>query len=709
MCHVANRALTDVETRYGQTELEAAAIKFACADALYKYLVGPPKFEIFTDCKPLVHLFNNPTSRAPLRIERQILAIQGLDYVVKYQKGVENIADYGSRHLTRRHDDIPMVKSVNELEEGLRTFVSEDNEYLSRMAKDDNDYQFLKEVIQRNLWKKHGKDPRVSRFLGVASDLSVVGEIILCKDKVIPPLSSRRRFVEKAHKIGHSGETRTLKLLQEKIWFPGIAKLCKEAVQNCQSCQVTHDRTYDEPLQSTSLPPGPWHTISVDFKGPFKDGTYALVGYDLYSRYPVVSYCRFTAFSCVKPILDSWFSTFGTVKELKSDRGPPFNGHEFSAYARERRFVHKPVKPRHPRGNGEAEKLMQNVKKMERIGKQERKKYRCLIEGMLNAYRATPHPGTGKSPFKLMFGRKMRLGVLPEISETPERDNHPEVRQNDALYKLKSKRYHDKRRNVRKSRIAVGDKILMKNKRTDPLSRIPGKVINIRGNDVTARFDDGKVFMRDKSHFKIVRERSYVEERERVRGEQTFQDNILNLSRIDQSTRDVLPDQINRDEADQLMNSHKSSTNNRKQPIYVTRRGREPFLDEKLRIHDTCGVNNLHGMPAILAGIAGAVAAKLADEDDYKKSLSSVFPGNHSSSKRAGYQVLALLITLGISIVSGAITGFIVKQSVFDPPTREQLYDDEDFWELPEIYVNHNEPNDIPLQPTTTKTEAPSS
>ena len=226
-------------------------------------------------------------------------------------------------------------------------------------------------------------------------------------DQLIPPLNSRRKFVEKAHKIGHTGETRTLKLLQEKIWFPGIAKLCKDMVNNFSSCQATHDRTYDEPLQSTPLPPGAWHTIAVDFKGPFKDGTYAIMGYDLYRRYPVVSYCKSTAFSCVKPILESLFSTFGTVNELKSHRGPPFNGPEFGTYALERGFIHKPVKPRHPRGNGEAEKFMKNLKNMERITKQEGKKHRTLIEGMLNAYRATPHPAMGKSPYELMFGRKM--------------------------------------------------------------------------------------------------------------------------------------------------------------------------------------------------------------------------------------------------------------------------------------------------------------
>ena len=170
----------------------------------------------------------------------------------------------------------------------------------------------------------------------------------------------------------------------------------------------------------------------------------------------------------MKPILDLWFSTFGTVKELKSDQGPPFTGHEFKAYAREKGFIHKRVKPRHPRGNGGAEKFMQNLKKIERIAKQEGKKYRALVKGMLNGYCATPHSATGKSPFELMFGRKMQLGVLPDISKC---ENDPEVRKNDAQYKLKSKRYYDKRRNVKKSDIAVGDRILMKNKRTDSLNQ----------------------------------------------------------------------------------------------------------------------------------------------------------------------------------------------------------------------------------------------
>ena len=100
MCHIGNRALTDVRTRYGLAELETARIKFACVHAFYKYLVGESIFEIVTDCKPLGHLINNTTPRGRLRIERWILAIQGLVCVVKYQKRLHSKGKESDRTRT---------------------------------------------------------------------------------------------------------------------------------------------------------------------------------------------------------------------------------------------------------------------------------------------------------------------------------------------------------------------------------------------------------------------------------------------------------------------------------------------------------------------------------------------------------------------------------------------------------------------------------
>ena len=96
-------------------------------------------------------------------------------------------------------------------------------------------------------------------------------------------------------------------------------------------------------------------------------------------------------------VFNVWYGESMSLNQIE-DRH--LTGHEFGRYAHERGFIHKPVKPRHPRGNGEAEKFMQNLKKMERISKQEGKKHRTLIEEMLNAYRATPHPATGKGPYE---------------------------------------------------------------------------------------------------------------------------------------------------------------------------------------------------------------------------------------------------------------------------------------------------------------------
>ncbi len=42
-----------------------------------------------------------------------------------------------------------------------------------------------------------------------------------------------------------------------------------------------------------------------------------------------------------------------------------------------------------------------------------------------------------------------------------------------------------------------------------------------------------------------------------------------------------------------------------------------PFLKNGLRLHDTCGVHNLHGMPGFLSGITSAIVAAVATQTNY--------------------------------------------------------------------------------------------
>eukprot|EP00795_Rhopilema_esculentum_P004945 gene4945-21287_t len=133
-----------------------------------------------------------------------------------------------------------------------------------------------------------------------------------------------------------------------------------------------------------------------------------------------------------------------------------------------------------------------------------------------------------------------------------------------------------------------------------------------------------------------------------------------------------------------------------------------PFLHDKIKLHDTCGVHNLHGLPAIFAGIVASVASAVADLDDYGTDLYSIWPARipkvgtaefskvnmtsyrsaltldgkgRSKSEQGGYQFLAVVVTLGLAIVGGYITGFIV--SLLDTPKARQVFDDEAFWDVP--------------------------
>ncbi|XP_017784382.1 PREDICTED: ammonium transporter Rh type A isoform X2 [Nicrophorus vespilloides] len=141
-----------------------------------------------------------------------------------------------------------------------------------------------------------------------------------------------------------------------------------------------------------------------------------------------------------------------------------------------------------------------------------------------------------------------------------------------------------------------------------------------------------------------------------------------------------------------------------------------PWVDNKLKVKDTCGVHNLHGMPALLAGAGGALFAFLASEDSYKMGLYQIFPAmaspdlkatdeypllegglGRTSAQQAGYQLAALGCTLGIAIVSGLFTGLFVSSPLTSGQSRNGAYKDDPCWLIHE----HEHPTELPLKVST--------
>ncbi|XP_066217492.1 ammonium transporter Rh type A [Saccopteryx leptura] len=109
-----------------------------------------------------------------------------------------------------------------------------------------------------------------------------------------------------------------------------------------------------------------------------------------------------------------------------------------------------------------------------------------------------------------------------------------------------------------------------------------------------------------------------------------------------------------------------------------------PLLATKLRIQDTCGVHNLHGLPGVLGGLAGIGAVALGTSDISTPAM----------------QAAALGSSIGTAVVGGLITGLILKVPFLDQPSDENCYDDSVYWEVPKWREHdyHLYEHDIPNQ-----------
>ena len=182
-------------------------------------------------------------------------------------------------------------------------------------------------------------------------------------NQAVLPVSLWANSVGLAHE-GHRYADKTLQLLRQTCWFPGMRKQVQDFVASCLRCNAAQPNTHPVPRQPNFLPDRPWQKVHADFKRPIGGKYYLHAVIDQYSKFPEVDLVSSTNFKKLKPILDRIFATHGIPESPITDNGPPYYSHEMAEYAKEMGFKLSPVSPEDPQCNGFADNLVKFLCKL---------------------------------------------------------------------------------------------------------------------------------------------------------------------------------------------------------------------------------------------------------------------------------------------------------------------------------------------------------
>ena len=404
---LASRATTPVESRYPQLDLEALAVDFGLRRFRF-YIAGGPQVIVLTDHKPLQAIFKN-TRLGSIRTERIKLRHQDLNYIVIWEKGELNIADYLSRHarpikvLTRdeKEETTELEKTIWMLHFSPYTEAVSIDAIISSTAKDET-LKSLKVSLQKGYMSKHNKN--LAAYSKVFDELSVSDTGIIMKgEKIILPQSLVKTAISKAHKGGHQGMTTLKRRMRTHFWFPGMDAEIERAVSSCKHCLLfTNKHRKNKLVPHTMKKWNAWEKISVDLFGPMPDKRHILVAQDMVSHFPAAKILNKTNEKKVIDTLGEFYANFGTPMVHRTDNGPPFNSKEFTRFSTDNGIIHEKTFPYHPQANP-VETFMRPLGKAMKVAHREGKSKEEALRELLSTYRATPHHITNISPGDMIF------------------------------------------------------------------------------------------------------------------------------------------------------------------------------------------------------------------------------------------------------------------------------------------------------------------
>ena len=516
----ASRSLNKAERRYIAHKLEFLALKWAVTDRFHEYLYGR-EFEVFTDNNPLTYILTS--AKLDATGQRWVAALGLYDFQIHYSSGKKNANadalsripwDRESRQEVTKMDAISVKatmtkaedKCIPQAKENVVSFASQfyapkmsPNEWRVEQEKDPA----IKKIIDLeekgslfNYRSSRDENPDVQNYLKVRKSLCMTGGLLYRKvqlkhhqevvKQLVLPSKFRKRVVLACHdEMGNLGMDRTLLLLQDRVYWPGMSRDVHEHIRTCGRCERFKDRPNKEEIEQTDAH-YPLELIHVDFltiggKKDARKDINVLVVTDHFTRYAQAYVTTSqTAITVARVLFTQYFTHYGWPTKLITDQGSQFEGKLFKHLMAEANVRKIRTTPYHPEGNAQCERFNRTLLGMLGTMPIESKgEWQEWVSAMTHAYNCTISKTTGFSPYHLMYGREPKIPIDVELNLPSNREEitprtymdrlihkmewaFEKAKENIAKDKVSRKKYHDK--TVRCHRVEVGDLVLLRDK-----------------------------------------------------------------------------------------------------------------------------------------------------------------------------------------------------------------------------------------------------
>ena len=453
----ASRGLSKSEANYPAHKLEFLALKWSITEKFHDYLFGH-KFTVFTDNNPLTYVLTS--ARLDATGHRWLAALAAYDFNILYKPGANNSDADGLSRLPTAPDlgidchHIP-VESVQQVCKSSQAKSYIEGLAFSAGVVDDSfdpPGQVLHCLSDKQIINAQRNDPALGLWLEalennsrpkktiisssaegathrslfqVADKLSLIdGKLyreVESDGRTIKQLVLPRCYIPDVFKmlhtnIGHPGRDRTMSLLRDRFYWPGMYSDVEQMIEGCSRC--IRRKAPDQrrvPLVNIKTT-HPLELVCIDFltlessKGGYQ---HILVITDHFTRFATAIPTRNqTAKTTADALFNGFIVHYGIPKKLHSDQGANFESRLIRELCAVMGCDKSRTTPYHPMGNGMTERFNRTLLSMlGTLEPHQKADWKTHVAPLVHAYNCTRHESTQFSPYSLMFGRDPNLPV----------------------------------------------------------------------------------------------------------------------------------------------------------------------------------------------------------------------------------------------------------------------------------------------------------